>query len=180
MVSTEAEFCSLPKRIKTPYVHYICENPEYPIKITQVGENQTERGGKEMKNNDRERRKTTQKLKKLAEQLGYSPSQNEAKSTSVKQARYHFGTWNNAKLVAGLPIWVKNSWSRDKVKAELRKLAERLGYSPRARETNYGLQRAAKKYFGSWNDAKLAIGLEIGVNKFNNHYISKKMLENER
>ena len=41
------------------------------------------------------------------------------------------------------------------------------------REANYGLQRAAKKYFGSWNEAKRAVGLEIGVNKYNNHYSLK-------
>ena len=118
------------------------------------------------------------KLKKIAEQLGHSPSQNDikltnvSKATLVKHACQYFGSWNNAKLAAGLTIRVqaKNSWSREKVAEELRKLAERLGYSPRWREANYGLQRAAKKYFGSWNEAKRAVGLQVGVNKFNNHY----------
>ncbi|MEW6070878.1 MAG: hypothetical protein AB1485_09695 [Candidatus Thermoplasmatota archaeon] len=116
------------------------------------------------------KRRLIKRLREIAEQLGRSLSQNDVRSTLIKQAYRYFGSWNNAKLAAGLPIRAKNFWSREKVAVELRKLAHRLGYSPRWREANYGLQRATKKYFGSWNEAKRAVGLEVGINKYNNHY----------
>lgn len=105
-------------------------------------------------------------LRKKSVELGHSPSQNDVKSKLVNRARHYFGSWNNAKKEAGLKIIVKHVWNREKVLFQIRDLAYRLGYSPRLRDAPVCLLRAAKKYFGSWNNAKQTLGLEVNCFKY--------------
>ena len=115
---------------------------------------------------EEQRQGIIRKLKLKAEEFGRSPSQNEVSSTLRSQARRYFGSWNNAKKEAGLEIRVRHLWNREKVLVQIRDLAYKLGYSPRLRDAPVCLLRAAKKYFGSWNNAKQTLGLEVNCFKY--------------
>lgn len=119
-----------------------------------------------MEEKDERKQEIIKRLKELAEEIGHSPSQNEVSHTLRSQARRYFGTWNNAKKQAGLEIRIRHVWSKEKVLLQIRDLAYRLGYSPRLRDAPVCLLRAAKKYFGSWNNAKQTLGLEVNCFKY--------------
>ena len=105
-------------------------------------------------------------LRKKSVELGHSPSQNDVGSKLVNRARHYFGSWNNAKKEAGLEITIRRVWSKEKVLLQIRDLAYKQGYSPRLRDAPPCLLQAAKKYFGSWNNAKQIIGLEVNCFKY--------------
>ena len=51
-------------------------------------------------------------------------------------------------------------WTKKRMIEELKMKADELGHSPSRREAPY-LEKPAKRMFGTWNNAKLAAGLEV-------------------
>lgn len=55
----------------------------------------------------------------------------------------------------------KERWNPNKVLDEMKKLASQIGRTPHKRDASIKLEHAARRYFGSWNNAKEVCGLEI-------------------
>ena len=80
-------------------------------------------------------------------------------------ARHAFGSWSNAIQAAGITsslALARKRWSPAKILSMIRTLAQRerplLG--PQAKRRHHNLMSAGHQYFGSWNKAVLAAGVD--------------------
>lgn len=67
---------------------------------------------------------------------------------------------------------VMTKWSKERIKRELTQISEELGHSLSTREASFVLCEASKRYFGSFNKAKIVCNLSITPLK--NNKLSKK------
>ena len=117
-------------------------------------------------------------LKAEAERLGRSPfhkdivnASKEGRTASGALFFRCFGSWNKALQAAGLEINLVSAYTLEVLIAQLKAEAERLGRSPNVKdairssiENRTAGYSAFLRYFGSWNNALEAAGLETNSN----------------
>ena len=119
-----------------------------------------------------DRRDSVESLRRLATELGHTPTARECDSCAytpaVSTLVYRFGSYNKAMLAAGLTNREttggrRQVYSREHSVAGLRRLAEELGHTPKALECqrcDYTPSvNTLIRQFGKYNDALLAAGL---------------------
>lgn len=75
-----------------------------------------------------------------------------------------------------------NTWTKRKIKKELKETAKKIGHSPSERELREigrdDLVGVCKRYFGTFNEAKKQVGMEVfRTNKWNKKKVKKELLE---
>ena len=107
-------------------------------------------------------------LRRVARKIGHSPTIEEFEKHAkfcAGTAENLFGSWNKAKLAAGLkPCWKENRFTQEQCISELKSIARKIGHSPSAKEFDKHAtftNQVVMSRFGSWNKAKLAAGLNI-------------------
>lgn len=125
--------------------------------------------------------KIVRELKKIANKLGHSPTNKELRkinSALARICREYFGSFNKAKKAAGLEIYHKQ-WDKEKVLEELKKVANKLKYSPKQKELEnmdkYDLIGAATRYFKNFTEAKKAAGLKIYQKQWSKERVKKEL-----
>lgn len=103
---------------------------------------------------------TVKELKKIAINLGHSPSMRELKNLNkydlLNAGLKFFGRYNDFLKVAGLQIILDmNKWPKQKIISELKMIANELRRTPRRTELaalgRYDLINAVETYLGSWS-----------------------------
>ena len=106
-------------------------------------------------------------MQELADDLGRTPTENDMDESGDYAAttyRNRFDTWNAALEEAGLSVNKHHGIPKADLLAELQRVADELGETPRRREFvemgkwGYGAYEDA---FGSWNGALEAAGLDV-------------------
>lgn len=103
--------------------------------------------------------KVTKRIKELEGELRRPPTCRDDFSLRDAARRY-FGSWNEAKKAAGLEVHRYSKWSKERVIERLKELRNELGRTPVVKDDR-NLMNAARRYFGSWNEAKKAAGLDV-------------------
>lgn len=75
-------------------------------------------------------------------------------------ATYYFRSWHRALAAAGLPSRSLRKWTKERVLAALRTRLEQKRPLETLWREDRGLHSAAVAYFGGWQNAKVAAGLE--------------------
>ncbi len=90
--------------------------------------------------------------------------------TLANKAKYRFGSWNEAKKVAGLEVQRKQNMTKEEVINKLQEKTEEIGRSPRRKDVSTRLWVQCRKLFGGWNEAKESAGLETYENSWANKF----------
>lgn len=104
-------------------------------------------------------------LQRVAEAVDGNPSigdYREHGSYSVAPYKNRFGSWADAKAAAGFERSAPLAVTEDQLLADLKRVADKLGYSPSQREYDkHGTHSShtIKERFDLWNEAKKAAGL---------------------
>jgi len=107
-------------------------------------------------------------LRDIYLKLGHSPSMNELKTLNkydlLNAGLKFFGTYNNFLRSARLKVVLEmNKWPKSRIMAELQRIQEVLGRTPRRSELvatkRHDLINAAETYFPCWSEALIAAGL---------------------
>lgn len=115
---------------------------------------------------DQQRDEFIRELTRLARKLGHSPTMGEMDAEGRYTRKTYiteFGTWNDALREAGLEINKPSTVSKEEIVEAIQSLGEELGHPPTVDEMNeYGQdsRKAARKHFGSWNNALRNAGFE--------------------
>jgi hypothetical protein len=98
----------------------------------------------------------------------YSDMSNKHGYPSHRAYTEHFGSWNNALIIAGIKPF---NYNKEILINELLRFVNENNRNPIVKEmckkNNYPSEFAFKTHFGSWNAALIAAGLEVN----NYHYI---------
>lgn len=120
-------------------------------------------------------------IARVADDLGKPPSAREYERNgrySLTVQKKRFGSWNDAKERAGLPVEYEHAIDRGRLLDDLRRVADDLGRSPSMTEYDEHGAFGSRTYqdrFGLWNDAKREAGLEClspADSKRNHHPLS--------
>lgn len=122
------------------------------------------------------------KVKKVAEALGHSPSKNEFIDFYKSQKYVHiilktFGTWNEVKRRAGLDLLVtssngkakKHRYTKEEIIDYMKLFYQENKRPPTTTDCNRGLiphQTTIKRIFGSMQEARLASGITDPVGRW--------------
>lgn len=113
------------------------------------------------------RNELVDKLQRVADQLGHSPTRTEARELleiSTTCFEHRFGSWNDALRDAELPINEPHNLTKEELFEELLRLKYELGRPPTRDEMREMGQFDAKPYrrvFGSWNEALREGGFDL-------------------
>lgn len=111
-----------------------------------------------------------QRLRKLAEKLGHSPSVNELKRAGYDQTVYlkRFGSYNNALKIAGLPInesnFISKGIDKKRIINDYKQLSKRLGRPATQKDFNEHMKYSAHivySKFGSFVALRKEAGFPI-------------------
>lgn len=98
----------------------------------------------------------------------------------LKHAAYsYFGSWNRAKKAAGLGLAQASpkEWDREDVKDKLKEWDRKVEGVLSQEDVPSVLAKAAHDLFGSWNEAKEAVGLKLHKKKWTEGKVKEKLRE---
>lgn len=104
-------------------------------------------------------------LERVGELVGGNPSIDDYREhgmASISTYQSRFGSWAEAKAAAGYERSNPRGLGKGELLADLRRVADELGYSPSQREYDKHGKHSSytvKDRFGLWNEAKNAAGL---------------------
>lgn len=131
-----------------------------------------------------------QRLKKLAEELGHSPSINELKKAGYDQTIYiyRFGSYNNALEIAGLPRnesnFINKGIDKKQIIKDYKQLSKRLGRPATQKDFNKYMPYTARivySRFGSFVNLRKEAGFPIdnrgtGARIYNKEIVLKMLV----